>query len=292
MKKVLLAMTCIILVLLFTGCCLSHEWEAATCSTPKTCSKCGKTEGETLPHTWGEATCTTPKTCSVCNTTEGNTLAHTWIDADCTHEKTCLVCNTTEGEPLGHLWIEATCSTPKTCSVCGMADGEPIEHSWEWTVTREPVYGNEGMRTGCCSVCGETIEEEIPALVPEFTWNESITLEMPLETVEVGIYKDDEEYWIEFRCESMNTERFLTFFVNSTSDWGFTVRDVASRMSKVMQMYDSIKEKGTMAYAVMEGYGIKWTVYLEMDNSKPATVGLKVNKLNEFTAVFDGVIKE
>lgn len=134
--------------------------------------------------------------------------------------------------------------------------------------------------------------EETKEPTPEYRWNEPIKLEMPLETVEVGVYKDGSEYWIEFKCESMNTDEFLAFFSNSTSDWGFTTRTVANQLLRIIDMYDDAWEEGTMAYAVKEGYGIKWTAYLEMDKNVPATVGIKVNKLNEFTALFDGIINE
>lgn len=53
-----------------------HDWKEATCTTPKTCSKCGKTEGESLSHKWQQATCTKPKTCERCGETDGNALGH------------------------------------------------------------------------------------------------------------------------------------------------------------------------------------------------------------------------
>ena len=40
-----------------------HTWNAATCTRPRTCSICGKTEGESKGHTWSNATCTKPQTC-------------------------------------------------------------------------------------------------------------------------------------------------------------------------------------------------------------------------------------
>lgn len=33
------------------GCGCQHQWEEATCTTPKTCTQCGETEGEALGHT-------------------------------------------------------------------------------------------------------------------------------------------------------------------------------------------------------------------------------------------------
>ena len=48
-----------------------HNFSAATCTTPKTCS-CGATEGVVSEHSWKDATYTSPKTCTVCGLTEGN----------------------------------------------------------------------------------------------------------------------------------------------------------------------------------------------------------------------------
>ena len=99
MKKrlsvLILALVCL---LALTGCCFHSEWQAATCTTPKTCVECGETEGEALGHSWADATCTAPKTCAVCNLTEGQALGHTWVDATTEAPKTCTVCAATEGE--------------------------------------------------------------------------------------------------------------------------------------------------------------------------------------------------
>ena len=93
-----------------------HEWVDATCTTVKTCTKCGKTEGEALGHTWNAATCTEAKTCSVCGATEGEAAGHTWQNATCTAAKKCSVCGVTEGEALGHSY-----GTDGNC-VCGKMD--------------------------------------------------------------------------------------------------------------------------------------------------------------------------
>lgn len=57
-----------------------HNWTAANCTTAKTCSICGKTEGSALAHDWADATCTTPKTCkrTGCTATDGSPLGHDW----------------------------------------------------------------------------------------------------------------------------------------------------------------------------------------------------------------------
>ena len=81
---------------------------------------------EALGHTWVEATCTTPRTCSVCGETEGKALDHTWVEATCTTPRACSVCGETEGEVPGHTWAEANYQEAATCSVCGETEGEPL----------------------------------------------------------------------------------------------------------------------------------------------------------------------
>ena len=77
-------------------------------------------------HTWIPASCTTPETCSKCGKTRGEAAGHKWIDATCTTMKYCEVCGVTWGTPLGHKWQEATYDTPKTCRVCGATEGTPL----------------------------------------------------------------------------------------------------------------------------------------------------------------------
>lgn len=99
-----------------------HLWEDATCSAPKTCKLCGKTEGEKLEHEWLEATCNYPERCSLCGVTQGTTV-HTWLPATCLEPETCSGCRRTKGSALGHDWIEATYDDPETCSRCGKIGG-------------------------------------------------------------------------------------------------------------------------------------------------------------------------
>lgn len=161
-KRMLLCALAMVLILLLAGCGCSHEWFAATCSAPKTCSLCGETEGEALPHTWQDATCTTPKTCTVCKTTEGEPLPHTWKDATCTDAKICTVCEIPEGDALGHTWQDATCTDPKTCSVCQLTEGDPAAHTWLVATCTTPKT---------CSVCklteGETAAHKWQAATTE-----------------------------------------------------------------------------------------------------------------------------
>lgn len=65
------------LPMLFPQLFCSHKlWANATCTSPRICKSCGKTEGEPLGHEWEEATCTTPKTCQRCGETKGKPLGH------------------------------------------------------------------------------------------------------------------------------------------------------------------------------------------------------------------------
>jgi len=121
------------IALLISGCCLSHEWQDATCMAPKKCAKCGETEGEPLSHTWIPATCTTAEMCNICNTTRGKELGHIWVDATCTDPKICLTCNTTEGTERGH-------------------------QTTDWELTSEPANGKAGVKTKYCKVCDEVVE--------------------------------------------------------------------------------------------------------------------------------------
>lgn len=97
----------------------SHSYKDATCTTPKTCSKCGATEGSAAGHSWNAATCTAPKTCSKCGATEGS-AEHSWNAATCTAPKTCSKCGVTEGSAAGHNYQNGTCT--------GCGDVETITH--------------------------------------------------------------------------------------------------------------------------------------------------------------------
>lgn len=77
MKKRIMLVSSLLLCIALSGCCLSHEWQTASCTAPKTCVKCQKTEGEPLEHSWEDATCETAKTCQDCGIAEGDPLGHT-----------------------------------------------------------------------------------------------------------------------------------------------------------------------------------------------------------------------
>lgn len=74
MKKhisILMILSVLTSALLLSACACRHNWCEATCTAPKTCYKCGATEGEPEGHIWKEATCTSPATCTKCGEKTG-----------------------------------------------------------------------------------------------------------------------------------------------------------------------------------------------------------------------------
>lgn len=143
MKRILLAVL-LVCILALPGCMCMHRWEEATCSSPRLCTACGKTEGAPLGHNWAERTCETPKTCLSCGKTRGEALGHAWTEATCLVPQTCSHCGKTQGVFGYHSWTDADCTSPRTCSVCGKEDGIPLGHSWVEATTELPKH---------CTVC-------------------------------------------------------------------------------------------------------------------------------------------
>ncbi len=121
----------------------------------KTCKRCGKKETDIITatgHSWKSATCSSKRTCTVCGKTDGDFADHnyskTTTEATCTQKGkniyTCTVCGYSYEEvisEIGHKWTNATCTVPKTCSTCGTTDGNSLGHNYV---------------DGKCSRCGES----------------------------------------------------------------------------------------------------------------------------------------
>ena len=135
---------------------LGHSWKEATCETPKTCERCGKTEGEALGHDWEKkwilGKFTSTGICTRCGeeckhevwekvTLDGHACkecdkyeTHTWDSATGKCTKCQAQCTHTN-------WKAATCEEPKTCTTCGKTEGQSLGgHKWNAT-------------TGTCEVC-------------------------------------------------------------------------------------------------------------------------------------------
>ena len=128
-----------------------HRWDDATCTKPKTCSICGKTEGEALGHQWMDATCTEPQICSVCKETKGKALGHKADTWSTIKEATC----TEAGEK------EATC---KRCGKSLVEEIPMMEHTpGEWKIIKDYKINRDGTVTPGtqaiqCTVCNKELE--------------------------------------------------------------------------------------------------------------------------------------
>lgn len=144
-------------------------------------------------HSWQDASCTEPRTCSRCGITDGNALGHTTelrnvAEVTCstdgyTGDEVCTVCEktVTTGEVIpatGHTTElqdakDATCTAEGytgdlVCTVCKkvVEQGQTLaktEHTVSsWTVM-EATCDTDGSKTGTCSSCDQAITTVIPA---------------------------------------------------------------------------------------------------------------------------------
>lgn len=123
MKKNVYFISVTLITFILSGCGHEHVYTDATCTTPKTCTECGETEGEVLGHKFLEATCETPEICERCGETKGTALGHNFIEATCETPQICDRCNFVGQNALGH-----TTEVGK-CDRCGLYQGEDIINS-------------------------------------------------------------------------------------------------------------------------------------------------------------------
>lgn len=110
----------------------------------------------TQVHIYAEATCTEPKTCRICKKTEGSALHHKWL-RECEKVETCERCGLEVGEPLEHSWKEATCEEPKICTRCKKTEGEPLGHDLTWEVSAKATLTKTGYESEVCKNCHKVI---------------------------------------------------------------------------------------------------------------------------------------
>ena len=156
-----------------------------------TCGVCGHANPNACQHDWVDADCVLPKTCSKCGDTEGEPNGHevlkhvTAVDATCEapgnpeywYCEACGMATTVEGQELntpvarmvtgatGHDMADATCTAPSTCkNGCGLTVGEPNGHSYIPSVTA-PTCTAAGYTTYTCGACGDTyVADEVAEL--------------------------------------------------------------------------------------------------------------------------------
>ena len=140
-----------LLSLLLTGCCLKHDWMEASCTNPKSCSKCDATEGDALGHNWQDADCENPKICNRCSATEGEALGHNYsswtLSGQNEMTRTCFVCNGEERSDVDRELIGKQLVTGKWI-VVAMLDYDVNE--WEYLTL--PIFTAEFRTDGTGTV--------------------------------------------------------------------------------------------------------------------------------------------
>ncbi|MBR6252866.1 MAG: S-layer homology domain-containing protein [Clostridia bacterium] len=126
--------------------CITHTYKAATCTTPKTCTKCGATLGSALGHNYSGGKCTR---CGKTQPGGGGTTP--------TPEPTPTPVHT-------HTYTAATCTKPKTCTSCGATLGSALGHNFQVTSTQAATCTAGGKTTSTCTRCGQTQSSTTPAL--------------------------------------------------------------------------------------------------------------------------------
>lgn len=197
MKKLIALLLVFVMITgVFAGCdskkeekedSCDHEWESATCSSPRTCTECGATMGKAKSHNWASADCETPKTCSLCGTTDGEAAGHTYTDATCTDPQVCTVCEAIGEDALGHDYSEPTIDTPPTCTRCqhveGYSLGQPLTSTDVISTTNAP-NGNDVVMGNWKDVSGYNHQDTIRFWVKDaegYTNEESIVFDLSSE---------------------------------------------------------------------------------------------------------------
>ena len=237
MKKVSVFLLALVLVLALTACGCEHEFAAADCVNPPTCTLCGKTEGDALGHVWMAATCDTPKACEVCGTADGEPKGHSMVEATCDEAKHCENCDLTEGEPLGHVWQEATTELPQTCEICALTEGERIITDSRFTTAATAELQGKWLME--VELTGEMMGiPEFPAgAMMNFVMllgndgNADITVEVTDSFMEALNQYTIDMMYAEFAAQGLGTEDADSMF---EAAYGMTIQDyVAEEISSV-----------------------------------------------------------
>ena len=116
-------------LLLLSGCSCQHVWTDASCTQPRTCTECGKTDGAALGHTVADWKTITASTCAAAGTAEG-------------------VCS--------------TCALPQTKTL-----PLPEHTAGSWSVLQPATASNAGIEIQNCTVCGTELNRREFTLSPE-----------------------------------------------------------------------------------------------------------------------------
>lgn len=129
-----------------------------------------------------------------------------------------------------------------------------------------------------------------PEEEPDFVWN------VPTEKagVTAGFYTDGEEYFFEMSSDTANSATLLEWL---STGLFIGMDPMADRIDTIVQNSTSTYQENGISYAMMEGYGRKWTFYInqisdDTSTGGPGLIGVRVNKKEELEACYTGDIGE
>lgn len=136
-------------------CCYAHVSEAEHSST-----------GANV------ATCTAQAVCDTCHLEYGDTLPHSYTREDANESALVSAATCTEAA----VYYKACADCPAVSTTDTFTYGEPLGHGdWEegtYSVITEPTCGVDGVATGVCGRCRETITDIVLPATGEHTWDE------------------------------------------------------------------------------------------------------------------------
>ena len=158
LASVLCLLMVLLFVLGLTACgeC-EHQWgdwtvsKNATCTEEGTkehkCTECGETETakiDALGHDWNAATCTAPKTCKTCSATEGSVGSHAYTVETVKDEalKTAATCTSA-----AVYYKSCACGAISTNDADTFTSGSPIAHSFVNEVVKAEALKSEATAT-------------------------------------------------------------------------------------------------------------------------------------------------
>ena len=187
-KKFLYVLLLAYLLLATTSCCWKHEWSEATCTTPKTCLKCGKTEGEPLGHKLDYSTEQVVKEASCLE--------------DGIKEYICLRCGSHIQQAIpsiGHLFTRLS-AIPSTCNTKGTEEVQCVNCGLR--MNRELELKSHNFKNGVCIYCNAYEPVSISMSSSEKRIAESVHY-----LTDWKVQNEDDHYVFLFGLEDNNGEK-------------------------------------------------------------------------------------
>lgn len=210
-RKIICWLLATSLLLTLTACGCKHEWNSATCDTPKTCVKCGETDGTAPGHSWLQAGCIGSQSCTKCGISQGEPLGHDWQAANCTVAEKCSRCKETRGSALGHRWEDSVTDASRNCVVCGyFEENRDPRFSAEEIKSLRGQWCHETTFQGTWFSMDKTYDGLACTLILELdsVGNGTLRAEFPDEKAFMKVYKRQfiKDTYAEFRYEGLTKE--------------------------------------------------------------------------------------